>query len=533
MSITRDLPTRYRIGSLAVAPLLALLLLGAILLVDMRDLLLTEKRHQVQDLVDSAHGLVVHYHAAAAKGAMSDEAARAAALAALKDLRYGDGDYFWVNDMHPTMLMHPMKPKLVGADLSGMKDPDGKLLFMAMTQVVRQNGAGFVDYQWPKPGAERPVPKVSYVRGFEPWGWVIGSGIYIDDVDARFQGYLSSVLFVGLPLLLVMSLLGWVITNSVVRPLAVMQRIVKQAAGGDLGARSALERADEFGQMGESIDRMLASFEESMSAMQAAARDASRAAEDLNRTSTEMTEATQDQAASLVETSASLETMTGTVTRNADRARQADELASAARRTARDGEKVVEGTVVAMSEIRESSGRIAEIVSTMDEIAFRTNLLALNASIEAARAGEHGRGFAVVAAEVRALAQNAGRASSDVRKLVSESAQRVEQGAGLAANSGKSLARIVEHIDQVAALMSEIATESSAHADSVEQVNTAIAQMDVSTHRTADQSEHLNNTAASLAAQAAGLEQLLARYSSRAGKAPPALPQWTTPPLPM
>ena len=132
-----------------------------------------------------AHALVSHHHARAQKGLVSTEQAQADALAALQTLRYSGNEYFWVNGMKLHMLMHPIKPDLNGRDISQIKDPNGKQLIVAMIQVVEADGHGFVPYQWPKPGSQAPVDKISFVKGFAPWGWVIGSGVYVDTVMAE------------------------------------------------------------------------------------------------------------------------------------------------------------------------------------------------------------------------------------------------------------------------------------------------------------------------------------------------------------
>jgi methyl-accepting chemotaxis protein len=132
---------------------------------------------KTRDLVEAVYGVLTHYEAEERAGRLDRGAAQAAALTMIRDLRYAGKEYFWINDLQPRMIMHPTKPDLDGKDLSAMRDPNGKALFRKMVEVVQANGAGFVPYQWPKPGAEQPVDKISYVKGFAPWGWVIGSGV--------------------------------------------------------------------------------------------------------------------------------------------------------------------------------------------------------------------------------------------------------------------------------------------------------------------------------------------------------------------
>ena len=144
-----------------------------------------QKQIELQHLTDLALGIVKEEHAAAQKGDIAVADAQKRAMARLAALRYGNNDYFWVNDMQPRMVMHPIKPEMNGNDLSTYKDPNGKTLFVDLVSAVKKDGAGFVPYEWPKPGFDKPQPKLSYVVGFAPWDWVIGTGVYIDDLKAQ------------------------------------------------------------------------------------------------------------------------------------------------------------------------------------------------------------------------------------------------------------------------------------------------------------------------------------------------------------
>ncbi len=144
-----------------------------------------QKQIELRHLGDVALGIIKEEHAAAQKGGVSDADAQKRAMARIGALRYGNNDYYWINDMHPKMVMHPIKPEMNGNDLSAYKDPNGKLLFVDFVDAVRKDGSGFVPYEWPKPGFEKPQPKLSFVVGFTPWNWVIGTGVYIDDLKAQ------------------------------------------------------------------------------------------------------------------------------------------------------------------------------------------------------------------------------------------------------------------------------------------------------------------------------------------------------------
>jgi len=190
---------RAKILLIVAASLVGMGLMVTLALTNLKSELLEGRRLKTQHVVEVGHGLVRHYLAEAKAGRLSNEQAQAAALSSLRALRYGGNEYFWVNDMRARMIMHPIKPELEGKDLAEFKDPAGKKLFSEFVAKVAADKAGFVDYLWPKPGFEQPVPKVSYVMGVDEWGWVVGSGIYIDDVDAAFwrqvarQGILMAV----------------------------------------------------------------------------------------------------------------------------------------------------------------------------------------------------------------------------------------------------------------------------------------------------------------------------------------------------
>ncbi|MBU1224678.1 MAG: EAL domain-containing protein [Gammaproteobacteria bacterium] len=177
---------RSRLFMIVAVALGAMALIATLALMDERSRLMEDRAVKTRHLVESAHGVLVHFHALQQRGELTEGEAKRAALDTIRTMRYDNSEYFWINDLEPRMVMHPVMPELDGKDLSDFTDPNGKRLFVEFVDTVRKSGAGFVDYLWPKPGLTRPVPKISYVKGFSPWGWVIGSGIYIDDVNRIF-----------------------------------------------------------------------------------------------------------------------------------------------------------------------------------------------------------------------------------------------------------------------------------------------------------------------------------------------------------
>ena len=247
------------------------------------------------------------------------------------------------------------------------------------------------------------------------------------------------------------------------------------------------------------------------------------AAGQLSQGNDDLSQRTQEQAAALEQTAASMEEMTATVKQNADNARSANQLANGARAQADRGGTVVSEAVQAMQEINESSRKIADIISVIDEIAFQTNLLALNAAVEAARAGEQGRGFAVVATEVRTLAQRSASAAKEIKELIGDSVEKVRTGSELVDSSGKVLAEIVDSVKKVSDIVAEISAASEEQSTGIDQVNNAVTQMDETTQQNAALVEEAAAASKAMQQQA---QQLIAQISffsssSSSGVAPP------------
>ncbi len=202
---------------------------------DYRASLWEQRRHELVSLASTATSIIEAEYAEARAGKKSDDEAKASAERRISQRRYGHGDYFWISDLAPRMVMHPINPALNGKDLSDFADPNGKRLFVAMADVVRRSGAGFVDYEWPKPGNDKPQPKLSYVVGFQPWGWVIGTGVYVDDLDKLFFARLEVVGGIMLGVIVLCGVVSLRIGRSITRAIHSMSRVMGRLAAGDLG----------------------------------------------------------------------------------------------------------------------------------------------------------------------------------------------------------------------------------------------------------------------------------------------------------
>jgi methyl-accepting chemotaxis protein len=260
------------------------------------------------------------------------------------------------------------------------------------------------------------------------------------------------------------------------------------------------------------VNELLDTISGVMSEIKHASREVSNAAAEITTSTTDLSQRTEEQAASLEQTSASMEEMSSTVKNNAENALRANGLTQGTRDVADRGGEVVAEAVSAMARIEESSRKISDIISVIDEIARQTNLLALNAAVEAARAGEAGRGFAVVASEVRSLAQRSSQAAKDIKDLIMSSSSQVHDGVQLVNRAGTSLKEILESIKQVAEIVSEITNASTEQASGIDQINKALNQMDEVTQQNSALVEENAATAKTLEQQAAAMDQRIGAF---------------------
>jgi len=306
--------------------------------------------------------------------------------------------------------------------------------------------------------------------------------------------------------------LAWWLSRSITRPLRSAVVLADAVASGDLSTRVKVTSSDEAGQLMAALNTMNDKLNALVTQVRSGADSISTAAGEVSSGNQDLSARTEQQASSLEETAASMEELTSTVKHNADNARQANQLALAASGVAERGGAVVEQVVGTMQEIREASGKIADIIGVIDGIAFQTNILALNAAVEAARAGEQGRGFAVVASEVRNLAHRSAAAAKEIKALIDNSVASVSNGSRLVEQAGETMREVVGSVQRVTGIMAEITSASAEQTAGIEQINVAVVQMDQVTQQNAALVEEAAAAAEAMQEQARSLAEAVSVF---------------------
>ena len=529
-----------RILLLVSLTLLGLLVLCFTALVQLKGSMMEDRKAKTQNLVEVGIGILDHFHKLSQDGKLPDDEARKAAKEALRAIRYGSNDYFFSITNEGVYFLLPTKPEWEGQNKSDLKDAKGKLLVQSLVAAGKAGGE-FVDYWFPRAGQQTPEPKLAYVKEFAPWGIVLGTGIYIDDVDKAYRQGAMLLGGISLVLLVILSLLGWKVGSSVLQQLggepvdavAVMQ----QVARGDLTANSRAARPDS---LLHALDTMVASLRSLVQDIDVSANQLVENAGQISRASHDVSTAAEHQSDATASMAAALEELTVSSSHISSSARDTEQDSRDAMNLAGTGAERVEQATLAIQKIsstvsdassrihalEERAGQVSSIANVIKEIAGQTNLLALNAAIEAARAGEQGRGFAVVADEVRKLAERTSVATTEIEQMIAgiemdtrgavdamnTALPEVEQGVSLADSASESLrsiqegaGRTLERVREVADATGEQSAASTSIAQRVEQIAQMVEETTTTIRGTAQ-------TATQLEQIAQGLKQHISRF---------------------
>ena len=493
------------------AMMLPLILLLAWLIQSQAGDMRAARKASVRQHVEVAHGVLAWAQRQEAEG-VPREQAQALAKKAIAQLRYEGKEYFFISDAQAGVIMHPIKPELDGKDGGGIKDPNGIALFKAFAEEVRQHGQGFVAYQWPKPGHDKPVDKVSFVKGFEPWGWIIGSGLYVDDLHAILLADIERTAIVLVGVLLVAGYLFLCFYKVMDGGLNETRRHLHAITEGDLSSSPSPWGHDEAAELMRDLARMQDSLRHMVLRVRVTSDQIVHSSDEIANGAMDLSARTEQAAANLEESAASMEEISATVTSSAEHTAEASQLARQNAQTAADGGRVMQEVARTMEGIRTSSARIADIIGTIDGIAFQTNILALNAAVEAARAGEQGRGFAVVASEVRMLAQRSAEAAKEIKTLISSSVEQVEAGTATVNRAGETIGQIVTGSQRVDQLLGEVASGAREQSLGIAQIGQAVQELDRATQQNAALVEETAAASSTMKQQADSLAGEVARF---------------------
>lgn len=449
---------------------------------------------QAKNEVQTVHSLITAIYKQQQDGKLTEALAKKQAADLVRSLKYGESGYFWIDTREGVNIVY------LGKDTEGktrydQKDSNGKMFFHEVNEVAQLPEGGYTDYWFPRPGDTDAAPKRSYSLAFAPYNWVIGTGNYIDDIDKTVlaeqeknsEQLMRTILSLTLITLLAIGLAAIIALSfgkRIAQPIIAMAETIEEISEGNLLVSLEAKQKDEIGNMGRSMQKMIANLTELVERIKDGAHNINNASKEVSSSAEAIAQGANEQASSTEEISSSMEQMAASISQNSLNAKEAESIAVSASAN-------VDKVTRTFDETLKSLSIITSKITIIHEIAEKTDLLAVNASIEATKAGEHGKGFAVVASEVRNLAVRCRDAADEIDKI---SAQTIS-----ASNeSGKMLAGLIPEIQKTASLIQEIAAASSEQDSGAQQINEALMQLNNITQQNSAAAEQLAASANAL-----------------------------------
>ncbi|WP_461206317.1 methyl-accepting chemotaxis protein [Clostridium sp. DL1XJH146] len=457
-------------------------------------------------------------------GVLTEDEAKLIAADTIRSANYGEGTYFWADTVEGDNIVLLGNKDVEGTNRIDLEDSNGDKMVQKIIEVAL-DGGGYTDYYFPRSGETEAKPKRSYSKLYEPFGWVIGTGNYIDDINTMVEtkrteaneqfAVTSIILFIILIIAIIVGvIISLLMSKSIANPINKLLNSANSLAEGDLDIDIDVDvdRKDEIGKLAKAFKSMSSNMNDVLSNINVASVQVSAGASQVADSSTALSQGATEQASSVEQLTATMEEITSQTKQNAENTKIAEDISETTKENASNGNKQMKQMLKSMDEINEASKNISKIVKVIDDIAFQTNILALNAAVEAARAGQHGRGFAVVAEEVRNLAGRSADAAKETTELIEGTINKVEEGTSIASETAVALNEIVEGITKVAGLVQNISTASNEQAVAADQINNGLLQISDVVQTNSATSEETAAASEELSSQAEMLREHVSRF---------------------
>ena len=524
-------------------------------------------KSQVEIVVSELDGIANQV----SKGLISEEQAKTISADVIRNAKYGESGYFWADTLTGDNVVLLGKEDVEGKNRLALEDHFGNKIIQNFISIGKKDGAGYYEYYFPKPKEETPLPKRAYVKLYEPYGWVIGTGNYTDDIDMLIN---TEKIKVSSDMKKIISTLGafiilsfiaglmvsYKISNAIVRPIKRLQVLTEEMASGNLNVDIDVNTNDELGMLADSMklltqrlstyidyideisfnlnklgdgdlnitlsheydgqfavikDSFLKTtdnFKQIIGDIFQIASQVAGGSDQVASAAQTLAQGTTEQASSIQELTASINEISNHINQNAKNSIDASNYIRTVGTAANMSSSKMNEMMLAIEEINSKSAEIGKIVKTIDDIAFQTNILALNAAVEAARAGSAGKGFAVVADEVRNLATKSSEAAKNTTTLIEDSIRSIKNGTSLAEDTSGALAEVIEGVNQGVNLIEDISQASNAQARSLAETLSGLEQIGAVVHSNSATAEESSAASEELSSQANVLQDLTSKF---------------------